>query len=187
MDKPQNFVPDELIVSLLAESVADRDLPDAELGKLLLGITIAAEAKATGLSFDEISEEHKKHIIEKIKRSEATKAENSTFQIALHKAAAGDPTTAGRLIREHMIAGARNMAARKELRIATHTRLKGPRRGGAKTAHITKALTTNRNKKIREDGLALDASGNPRETNSKLASRFGLSSGQIRRIRKNTK
>ena len=125
MDKPQNFAPDELVVRLLAESVADRDLPDAELGKLLLGITITAEAKATGLSFDEISEEHKMHIIEKIKRTEATNAKNSTFQIALHKAAAGDPTTAGRLIREHMIASARNMATREKLRIVTHTRLKG--------------------------------------------------------------
>ena len=114
MDKHRNLTPDDLLVHCLAEAVADRELPDAEVGELFLGLAIAAEAKSRGVSFDEISENLKRDIVEKLRSAEANKAKNSTVEKALHKAIDGDPAMAGRIMREHMIDGVFNMVARDE-------------------------------------------------------------------------
>ena len=95
-------------------AAADLELPDDELGKLLLGLVIAAEAEARGVPFEQVTEKAAVKVVEAAKRSEATKAINSTIEKAIHKAAAGDFATAGRLLKEHMKDRALFMAALDE-------------------------------------------------------------------------
>ncbi len=57
-------------------AAADLELPDDELGKLLLGLVIAAEAEARGVPFEQVTEKAAAKVVEAARRSEATKAIN---------------------------------------------------------------------------------------------------------------
>ena len=93
---------------------ADLELPHDELGKLFLGFVIAAEAHASGVPFDQVTETHAVQIVELLKRAEATEAKYTAVEKAVQKAIDNDFATAGRLIKEHMLDNALNMIALNE-------------------------------------------------------------------------
>ena len=95
-------------------SAEDLNRPDDELGKLLLGWYVFAEAEKRGTRPDEVSEEFTRHVISLVPQIEATAARLTTIEKVLRKAAAGEFTTAGRLLKEHMLDSAFDMAARDE-------------------------------------------------------------------------
>ena len=71
-----------------------------------------------------------------------------------------------------------------KLRQAIEIRLKGPTRGGAKTAALTKKKNEARNQEIvNYMSMLLNEHRDPRSVNSLAARKFGLSSSQIRKIR----
>jgi len=103
----------------------------------------------------------------------------------LRKAADEDYSTAGRLLKEHMNAGAENIAIANQLIQQVQIRLKGPRAGGAKTKKIMEEKNTPRNARIRSNAEDLSKSGvEERLIVSKLAKRHSLSKKQIGRILK---
>lgn len=163
----------------------DLRLPDDELGRLFLNICIAAEAENHGLPADSIPEEFSNRMISLFREIEAEHAKHTTVEKVLHKAATGDDSTAGRLLKEHMSAGAENMANANLLIQQVQIRLKGPRAGGAKTKKIKEEENAPRNAKIRSNAESLRKSGvDERLIRSKLADRHSLSKKQIGRILK---
>jgi len=82
------------------------DLPNDELGALLLGYFIAAQAYDLGIPPDQIPEEFAEQVRQRVLTLETALAGNAALEKALHKAAGGDFETAGRLFREHMLSGA---------------------------------------------------------------------------------
>lgn len=79
---------------------------DYELGIQLLALFIAAQANDCGLSMDSISEEFAERVRQYVLTAETDTAKNVAVEKALHKAASGDPVSAGKILREHMRDGA---------------------------------------------------------------------------------
>jgi len=79
---------------------------DCELGGLLLGYFIAAQADMLDIPIDQIPEEFAERVRQHVLTLESDTAANAAVEKALHKAASGDFETAGRLLREHMWSGA---------------------------------------------------------------------------------
>ena len=159
------------------------ELPDAELGALLLGWYISYCAEARGL-FPDIPDEFLEAVITQVKTKEAS-PKNIAVEKALHKAADEDFEAAGQAIRYHFENNAHHMAA---VRIAKEEReklLKGPRKGGEARKLAIAVEKLERDNKIIEQYYQLTGSGRaPREAPAILASRFGLSTRQIRNILK---
>ncbi|BAN35023.1 hypothetical protein SCD_n01194 [Sulfuricella denitrificans skB26] len=92
------------------------DMPDYELGGLLLGWFIAVQADDLGIPFEQINQ-IPEHFAEQVRKRvltiETDTVENFAVEKALHKAASGDFETAGRFIREHMISGGVSIVSMK--------------------------------------------------------------------------
>lgn len=166
----------------------DLQLPDEEMGIRLLSLFMVGEAKNQGIPPDEIGDDFAVWVIERLPDIETDRHDLSTIEKALRKAASGETSLAGRLLRDHVVNNAINAATVNRLVTEMQNKLRGPKAGGKKTAQITKAKKADRNQKICTEVVELKNSGHaPSSINSKLAQRFGLSAGQIRRIRKSTK
>ncbi|MBS0323745.1 MAG: hypothetical protein JSR19_07830 [Proteobacteria bacterium] len=83
-----------------------KEQSDYELGGLLLGYFIAAQADDLGIPRDQIPDEFAERVRAHVLTLETATAKNAAVEKALHKAAGGDFEAAGKLLREHMIAGA---------------------------------------------------------------------------------
>ena len=172
----------------------DLQLPDEELGIRLLSICIAAEAVTRGIPLNEITVENEfavkfaSWVLEKLPDLESDRHDLATIEKALRKAAGGQTELAGRLLRDHVVNNALNVATVNRLVAEMQSKLRGPKAGGRKTAQVLKAEKADRNKDICAAATDLEQSGHsPSSINSKLAQRFPLSAGQIRRIRKSAK
>lgn len=90
------------------------ELPDSDLGALLLGWFIAAQADDLGIPADQIPEDFGDQVRQHVLTLEAENAKNAALEKALHKAANGNFEGAGRFLRELMQDGALSMAALDE-------------------------------------------------------------------------
>jgi hypothetical protein len=159
------------------------DLPDDELGELLLGWFVVHFAESRGL-FPDIPSEFSGAVLSQLKFTNA-RPENAAVEKALHKAADGDFETAGKTIRYYYENGAHHMAAVRIAHEEREKRLKGPRKGGAARKALAASENLERDKKILEQYYQLIGSGrNPREGPAILARRFELSPARIRQILK---
>ena len=82
------------------------DRPDYELGVLLLELFIKDRADHAGIPIDQIPFGFAERELQHVLTAESRTARNAAVEKALHKAAQGDFEFAGRLLREHMKAGA---------------------------------------------------------------------------------
>jgi len=172
------------IIDPLALTPEDLQLPDEELGIKFLAKCVAAEAWNRGISEADISAEFTGWVIARLSNIEANHARLSAAEKVLHKAAAGEYATAGRLLREHVNDDSKNLATVIQLALEIEKRQKWPKAGGAKTAKIRKQENRPRNEAIRADAERLLSDGlNPRDVSSTLAKRYSLSASQIRKIR----
>lgn len=78
-----------------------REQSDHELGALLLGYFIAAQADDLGIPLNQIPEEFAERVRQHVLTLETATAKNAAVEKALHKAASGDFDTAGKLLREY--------------------------------------------------------------------------------------
>lgn len=76
---------------------------DYDLGGLLLGLFITAQAEDLGIPIDQISEEFGERVRVYVSTLETEDARITSVEKALHKAASGDFESAGRLIRQHLL------------------------------------------------------------------------------------
>lgn len=83
-----------------------REYSDYDLGGLLLGYFIAAQADDLGIPPDQIPEEFAERVRQHVLTLETQAARNAAVEKALHKAASGDFETAGRILREYMLTSA---------------------------------------------------------------------------------
>lgn len=81
-------------------------LPDRDLGILLFGAFVLAQADDLGMGNEEITEEFETMIRTQVLSLEVTTAKNAAVEKALHKAAKGEFNAAGKMIREHLVSGA---------------------------------------------------------------------------------
>ena len=82
------------------------DLPDYNLGALLLGYFIMVQAHDLGFPIDQIPDEFAERVRQYVLTIETETASNAAVEKALHKAASGDVEAAGKFLREHMNDGA---------------------------------------------------------------------------------
>jgi len=79
------------------------ELPDYDLGGLLLAWFVMAQAEDVGLPIDRIPEEFAERVRQYVLTIETVTAKNAAVEKALHKAASGDFEAAGKFLREHML------------------------------------------------------------------------------------
>lgn len=84
-------------------------LPDYELGGLLLGWFIAGQAAKHAIPADAIPEDYAEKVRQYVLTLETDLANNAAVEKALHKAAMGQFETAGRLIRQHLMNGSKQL------------------------------------------------------------------------------
>jgi hypothetical protein len=104
------------------------DSPNHELGGLLLGYFIAAQAVDLGIPPDQIPEDFAEQVRQRILTLETATASNAALEKALHKAAAGDFEFAGKLTRELLSNGAAFMAALDEVTTGRRRQTKNARK-----------------------------------------------------------
>ena len=77
---------------------------DSELGRLLLGWFIGAQADALGIPVNRIPHKFGELVVQYVLTIETATANNAAVEKALHKAASGDFEAAGKFLRDHMSA-----------------------------------------------------------------------------------
>lgn len=82
------------------------NLPADELGGLLFGYYIAAQASECGIPANAIPEDFAERVRQKALALDEASARNAALEKALRKAAEGDFAAAGNLFRDHMLRGA---------------------------------------------------------------------------------
>ncbi|MBW8458639.1 MAG: hypothetical protein K0M58_09385 [Thiobacillus sp.] len=82
------------------------DLPDYDLGGLLLGWFIMAQAEDAGITVYPIPEAFAERVRLYVLTIETETAKNAAIEKALHKAASGNFEAAGKFLREHINNGA---------------------------------------------------------------------------------
>jgi hypothetical protein len=113
-------------------------LPDSELGFWLLATFAKEQAKDLGMSLANIDEQFIESVRQYVLTLEADSAENAPLQVALHKVASGHPHAAGKIIREHLCGGARNMRLADEFLKKRQSQLKGAKKGAQTRAENSK-------------------------------------------------
>lgn len=162
------------------------NLSDYELGGLVLGLFIEAEAEKQGISADSIPEGFANQIVLLVREIEAEHANQTTLAAVLRNAALGEFSLAGRLCKEEHIRQRQFVTMANLLIAEVRKGRKGPKAGGAKTAAIQRKQKSKRNRGIKMDAERLLKSGrHPRSIAGIIAETSGLHPDTIRRILKN--
>ncbi len=161
----------------------DLKLSDPDLGLRLLGLYVVAVAVENNLVDSLGDPEFTQAVIDQIPLAEAEYAKNSTVEKALHKVAAEDFETAGRLIREHLTDGAYAIAIINAAVSERAKSIKGPAAGGMARAEQRRAEAAERNARLlaRRDEL-LESGKHARNVTGILSREFNLESSTVRKI-----
>ena len=81
------------------------DLTDYDLGGLILGLFIAAQAEEVGIPPSDVPEEFGNRVVEYVLGLKANSAKAAPLEMVLHNAALGDFEKAGKIMREDLVRG----------------------------------------------------------------------------------
>ena len=164
---------------------SDLDRPDEELGKLVLGLFLFAEAEQQGISPTEIPETWANQVVSKIKEIPPQSPKNDPIAIALRYAARGKFAKAGRVLKEHCDPALENSEIFASLIEELDTHLQN-RKKGAKEAAKTKKHEKAQNdlRIIGEADKLLKAGRKPRELSRIISTTTGFSADHIRIVLK---
>ena len=173
--------PDGRVLGPLDEE--DLKLSDPDLGIRLLDLCVVSVAVENDQVESLGDPEFTQAVIDLILRTEAEAAKNSTVEKALHKAAAKEFETAGRLLREHISNGARTIAITNIAISERAKRIKGPKAGGKKRAAQQREKSAERNSRMAVRYRELESAGlKKHEIIGTLSSEEGLAKSTTRRI-----
>jgi hypothetical protein len=159
------------------------ELPVEDLGRLLLNHFIAAQAEKLNIPSDQIPERFVEMVRRYVLTLEANTAGDAAVEKALHKAALGDFSAAGAIIRQHQINGAIFVKLQNFRKTEIERRAKARRAGGQAAAELRLETVGPRHDRIRKQGAALLQSGtSPRDLAGILAKQFNFTPRQIRKI-----
>ncbi len=163
----------------------DLKLSNPELGLRFIGHYVAAVAVEHDLVDSLGDPAFTQAVINQIPLAEAESAKNTAIEKALHKAAAEDFETAGRLLREHIADGAQAIAVTNIAISERAKTVKGPMAGGKARAEQRKAEAAERDSRLlaRHDEL-LENKKDPRNITGILSREFNLESSGVRKILK---
>jgi hypothetical protein len=186
---------DSTVIQELAAMIQNPAVTDTDLGQRLLVLAVVHTAESRGLipkgKVDadgsvsitrdqyEVYQSVVQSIIAALPNSEAYGAKEVAIEKAVRKAATGDYQTAGRLLREYMLSGARTL----QLENAAVRESDRRKAGGKKRAELEKQRMAKRDAEIvaMYDEL-LQGEWNPRDVASYLAKKRGLHPSSIRKI-----
>jgi hypothetical protein len=150
---------------------------------LLLNHFIAAQAEKLNIPRDRLPEGFAEMVRQYVLTLEASTAGNTAVEKALHKAALGDFSAAGTIIRQHQINGVMFVKLENFRKTEIERLAKARRAGGQAAAELRRETTGPLHERIRKQGEALLRSGRKqRDLAGILAKQFNITPRQIRKI-----
>jgi hypothetical protein len=158
--------------------------PDEDIGWWLIATWMGHQAQKEGFALNAIPEEWAIRLIERTAVIDTDSISNAPLESAFRKACAGDMATAGRMLRDYCLQGAREIVNAKYAVIGIKGAI-GRKTGNEKSVASKKKDADERHAPmVKQARDLLNQGKNRRDLPSILADKFGIDSTTVRRALK---